>query len=200
MRAEKSAAEWAPRLRNVDIFGNQDAKHRTRIMGIRMTHMTREHLAAERADRPVDTTHGIASGTVVLTLEGALPVDFLSPGDRVVTREGMRVVREIRVHRYSGPAVCVKAGALGHDRPEQDLVLPEATQVLIRDWRAEALFGTAEAVMPISRLTDGEFIAPTKALSMRLYDLRFDTEQVVYAEGLELACAAVEAEAQIAAE
>ena len=54
--------------------------------------------------------------------------------------------------------------------------------------------------MPISRLADGEFIAPTKALSMRLYDLRFDTEQVVYAEGLELACAAVEAEAQIAAE
>jgi hypothetical protein len=187
-------------LRNVDIFRDQDAKHRIITMGIQMTHMAREHLAAERADTPVTITHGIASGTVVLTLDGALPVDFLSPGDRVITREGMRVVREIRVHRYSGPAVCVRAGALGHDRPEQDLVLPEATPVLIRDWRAEALYGTPEAVMPISRLADGEFIAPTKALSMRLYDLRFDTEQVVYAEGLELACAAVEAEARTAAE
>ena len=40
------------------------------------------HLAAR--------TKGIAAGTVVATADGYLPVDFLSPGDRVVTRHGMR--------------------------------------------------------------------------------------------------------------
>lgn len=143
---------------------------------------------------------GIASGTVVLTLDGALPVEFLSPGDRIITREGMRVVREVNVHRYSGPAIRVSAGALGHDRPEQDLVLPTETMILLRDWRAQALFGKAQATVPISRIADGEFIAHTSALSMRLYDLRFDRPQVVYAEGLELTCDAVETEMQIATE
>ncbi len=165
-----------------------------------MTHMAREHVAAGRAEAVQAPSRGIAAGTVVLTLDGAMPVDFLTPGDRIVTREGMRVLREVHVHRFSGPAICVKAGALGHDRPEQDLVLPETTEVLVRDWRAEALFGQDQALVPIARLADGEFIAPTTTLSMRLYELRFDSEQVVYAEGLELACPAVETEARIAAE
>jgi hypothetical protein len=143
---------------------------------------------------------GIAAGTVILTLDGALPVEFLSPGDRVITREGMRIVREITVERYSGAAIRVSAGALGHDRPEQDLVLPVDTKILIRDWRAEALFGTAQAIVPISRIADGEFVSPATVLSMRLYKLHFDTPQIVYAEGLELICDAVHQTVAMAAE
>ena len=48
--------------------------------------------------------------------------------------------------RYSGPADVRQGRRLGHDRPEQDLILFRASDaILIRDWRAEALFGTAEA-------------------------------------------------------
>lgn len=134
---------------------------------------------------------GIAAGTVVLTLDGALPVDFIEPGDRIITREGMRIVRTVTVHRYSGPAIRIAAGALGRDRPEQDLVLPAETPVLIRDWRAWALFGARAATVPVERLADGALIGPVAALSLRLYDLRFDTAQVIYAEGLEIACSAI---------
>lgn len=142
--------------------------------------------------RQTEDTPGIAAGTIILTLDGALPVDFIEPGDRIITRDGMRVVREISVRRYSGEAILIRAGALGQDRPEQDLVLPARTPVLVRDWRAEALFGQAETLVPIERLADGEFIIQTTALSMRLYCMRFDTPQVVYAEGLELVCGAAE--------
>lgn len=38
---------------------------------------------------------GLPVGTVVLTLDGALPVEFLSAGDRIVTRAGVRVLRRI---------------------------------------------------------------------------------------------------------
>ena len=139
---------------------------------------------AQRTDGP----KGIASGTVLATLDGYLPVDFLEPGDRVVTREGMRIVRAVRVHRYSGQAVIITASALGHDRPEHDLTLPADTRVFLRDWRAGALYGSDQAMVPVSRLVDGEYIAATQVRSMRLYDLVFDTPQIVYAEGVELCC------------
>ncbi len=137
------------------------------------------------------TVTGIGAGTLVMTADGALPVEFLNPGDRVVTRSGMRVLRRIHMHRYSGRAIRVSRGALGHDRPDRDLTLPESTQILLRDWRAETLFGTGQALVPISRIADGEFIANGRVRGMHVYELQFDTPQVVYAEGVELAAGAV---------
>jgi hypothetical protein len=151
--------------------------------------------AAQRGTGP----KGIASGTVLATLDGFLPIDFVEPGDRVVTRDGMRIVRAVRVHRYSGPAVRISASALGHDRPEQDLTLPAQTRILIRDWRAGALYGADRAIVPVERLVDGEFVAMTEVKSLRLYEVLFDTPQVVYAEGVELCCDAVEADVEVEA-
>lgn len=149
---------------------------------------------AERTDAQAPVC-GIASGTVLATLDGLMPVDFLEPGDRVVTRAGMRVIREVRVHRYSGPAVTITASALGHDRPEHDLTLPAAIPILIRDWRAGAIFGQDQAMVPAERLVDGEYISAGRVAGLRLYDLRFDEAEVIYAEGVELCCEAVPARA-----
>lgn len=72
-----------------------------------MTRTIKPAIAAA-ADSPVER---IAVGTIVYTLDGALPVEFLSVGDRVVTRAGARALR-----RISG---CCQTGfALGFDRPE----------------------------------------------------------------------------------
>jgi len=38
---------------------------------------------------------GLSAGTEVLTADGALPIEFLSPGDRVITRSGMKVLRGV---------------------------------------------------------------------------------------------------------
>jgi hypothetical protein len=40
---------------------------------------------------------GLAPGTIVFTLDGALPVEVLVPGDRIVTRSGARVLKEVTV-------------------------------------------------------------------------------------------------------
>jgi hypothetical protein len=133
-------------------------------------------------------TRGIASGTVVATLDGYLPVDFLSTGDRVVTRAGMRILRKIAVERFSGQTVRIGASALGHDRPEQDLTLPADTLILLRDWRAQAIYGQDQALVPVERLVDGEYVLREDVLGMRLYELIFDTPQIVYAEGVEIYC------------
>ncbi len=38
---------------------------------------------------------GLPLGTIIHTLDGALPIEFLSPGDRVITRAGARVLRSV---------------------------------------------------------------------------------------------------------
>ena len=67
-----------------------------------------------------------------------------------------------------------------------DVVLPEGQQILVRDWRAKALFGLREALAPAASLVDGEFITSEGLMTMVLYELQFDAPHVVYVDGLEL--------------
>lgn len=132
---------------------------------------------------------GIALGTRVATLDGLLPVEYLGPGDRVITRSGMCRLRAATAMPARRGLVQISPGALGHDRPERALLLGEGTQVLLRDWRAEALFGRKEALVEVSRLIDGQFIAREGAEKVRLFALHFDTAEVIYADGVEIGCA-----------
>ena len=134
---------------------------------------------------------GMLAGSRVRTLEGVLPVEYLMPGDRIVTRAGARRLVSVSVAvRKMVRLVRIRASTMGHDRPDQDLLLSPDQPVTIRDWRAEALYGAPVAAIPAARLADGEFICVETHRSARLFTLRFDDEEVIYAEGLELACPA----------
>lgn len=131
---------------------------------------------------------GIAAGARVLTLEGALPVEFLEPGDRVITRSGARVLRRVSVRVCDCDTVMeVVAGALGFDRPAGSILIGADQHVRVRDWRARAMFGRNEAAVPVSALADGRHVTARKACGLRLYTPGFDTPEVIYAEGMELA-------------
>ncbi len=57
------------------------------------------------------TTTGLPLGTIIMTMDGALPVEYLEPGDRIITRAGARVLKAIDTpapHSFS----------LQFDRPE----------------------------------------------------------------------------------
>lgn len=136
---------------------------------------------------------GIAAGTKVMTLDGEMPVEFLTEGDRVITRDtGMAVLKAVRTRKVACDVVHIAAGSLGHNRPETDVALPSGQEVLIRDWRAEALFGKKQAMVPASRLVDGEYVRNMGKGVMTVYELVFDTNHVIYAGGLEVAAAAEE--------
>ena len=51
-------------------------------------------VAAKNAQAPVQA---LLAGTPVLTMDGELPVEFLQPGDRVLTRSGMRRLAQVAV-------------------------------------------------------------------------------------------------------
>lgn len=139
----------------------------------------------------IDPQPGVMAGTMVRTLDGVLPVEYLTPGDRIVTRNGARRLTSVSVQaRKVIDLVRIRASTLGHDRPEQDLLVSPGQPILIRDWRAKAIFGTPVAAIPASRLADGEFVCLETHRQVRLFTLRFDEDEVIYAEGLELACPA----------
>jgi Hint domain len=134
---------------------------------------------------------GMAAGTRVRTLDGVLPVEYLQPGDRIVTRSGARRLIAVSVRQSRAlDVVRVKASTLGFDRPEADLLLGPAQPVIVRDWRARILYGADVAAVPSARLADGEFVL-RETQEVHLYTLRFAEDEVIWAEGLELACPAV---------
>ena len=154
---------------------------------------------AQAATKPATTTVGLQAmraGTPVLTLDGELPVEFLSVGDRLLTRNGARRLKQIEVTVVQNARmVRISKDALGVERPSDDVMVSADQQILIRDWRAKALYGTAKAMVPASRLADGEYIRSEIVSDVRLYTLGFEDDAVIYAGGLELACSKVTVEA-----
>jgi len=152
--------------------------------------------ATARPDRTQATTRlaiGFAGTTRILTLDGMIPVDCLAPGDRIVTRDcGMvRLVAIVSNVNSSIRPVILSAGAVGQSRPEVDMTLGAGQPLLLRDWRAPALYGQASAMVPAHRLIDGTFIRlGPEQRRLRLFTLIFAAPHVIYAEGVECAAGA----------
>ncbi len=147
-------------------------------------------LGADIDQRGVVVTRigGLLTGTPVMTLLGARPVEMLAAGMRVITRAGTRTVRAVAVDEVATAGMIrVSASVLGTDQPEDDLLLLPEQPVLVRDWRAEAIKGQKQAVIAVGQLVDGEYIRRETVTGQRLYRLEFDGPVVLYAGGLELA-------------
>ena len=133
---------------------------------------------------------GLPLGARVLTLDGALPVEFLTPGDRVITRRGVRPLHAVTRRTLSEGAfrVRITAEALG-GKPSNDIIVTPQQRVLLRDWRAQALWGKAIAAIPAARLVDGTFIRTETGAEQIMLSLYFGAPEILYADGLELASA-----------
>ena len=132
---------------------------------------------------------GVAAGTRIMTMDGEIPVEFLEVGDRIITRDaGVCVLRGIVSMQVENvEMIRVAADCLGTGRPGEDVLVAPGQRVLLRDWRAMALYGQAQAMVPVSRLVDGQYISRVASASARLFTLQFDASHVIYADGLELA-------------
>lgn len=130
---------------------------------------------------------GLTAGSQIMTLEGEMPVEFLSAGDRIITRDtGMATVKAVRAKTITCDVVAIMAGSLGHTRPERDVTVPADQRVLIRDWRAEALTGQKQALIPARQLVDGEFVRMEKDAELTVYEIELDRAHVIYVDGLEV--------------
>lgn len=146
-------------------------------------------------------THiGLVAGTSLLTAKDAIPVEQLSPGDRIVTRNaGLVVLEAMETEQVTVEAVAISAGALGASCPSHDVEMPASQMVLVRDWRARALGGAMQAVMPAGCLIDDHAITSLGPREMTLVRLGFHTPYVVYADGLEISVPALRLISPVAA-
>ncbi|MGR3679577.1 MAG: Hint domain-containing protein [Paracoccaceae bacterium] len=136
---------------------------------------------------PTGYDSGLFPGTLILTKRGEIPVEALKPTDMVITRTtGFVPVCDVIKKSSVVRRIRVAAGSLGHTRPETDLILPAGQPVLLRDWRAPALFGRAQAVTEIGTLVDGEFIVDLGEQEMTLFQIILRDRSVIYAGGLEV--------------
>ncbi|MGY6536262.1 MAG: Hint domain-containing protein [Pararhodobacter sp.] len=154
-----------------------------------MLHLFDLHSAPQpmtgRGSRPM----GVASGTLIRTADGDIPVEYLCAGDRVLTRGngfqtlrsvGVIVARDIDVVRFA-------ARALGRKEGARALTVPVAQQVLVRDWRAQIVYGKDSILTPAGSLVDDKLARRQRLDRLRLFQLHFDTPQVIWANGAELA-------------
>lgn len=149
---------------------------------------TKERAATAVADTINES--GLCAGTTIMTMKGEVPVEHLQVGDRVITRDaGMSVVKAIDSKTTKMKPILIKAGSLGHTRPDRDMMVAPGTPLNIRDWRAEALFGQKQVVVEASRLIDGEFLAHQDMQNVEVFNIRFDSQHIIYADGVEVACA-----------
>ena len=130
---------------------------------------------------------GLCEGTHVMTLDGNLPVEYLCEGDMVITRSGARALRRITAKPLKDCPILVLRSALGPNRPSRDMYLAPDQAVHLQDWRGKVQYGSDQRAVPLARLVDHNFIQwaehPGELL---VYELEFLTQQVFYAEGLEV--------------
>ena len=135
-------------------------------------------------------------GTLIATPDGPRPVEHLREGDKVQTRDnGAQEVLWIGSRRMTGARLFAmpklrpirfRAGALGIERPDQELVVSPDHRMLIRGSAARALFNTPEVLVAARDLVNGSTIAIDTALKHVTYvHLLLPDHQVLWANGVE---------------
>ncbi|MFQ6552145.1 Hint domain-containing protein [Aestuariibius insulae] len=135
---------------------------------------------------------GLLEGAIVLTVDGAIPVEDLAPGDRILTLDGgTATLVDIEVTEIEKPALAVSNEALGKGKPEGDILLAADARISLGDWRTKALFGTQDTTICASRIADGEQIRKLSPMRWRMFNLRFTADEIIYADGLEVTAPSV---------
>lgn len=131
---------------------------------------------------------GILAGAMILTESGERMIEDLRVGDRIVTRDaGIAMLRAIsRRSACAMNAITVRPDSLGMGRPDREITVAPGQHLFLSDWRAEALFDAEEALVPAYRLYDGHYVRETPLENVRYFELHFEQEQIVYANGLEV--------------
>ena len=132
-------------------------------------------------------------GTLIDTNRGAVPVEQLQVGDRVLTRDnGFQTVRWAGSKRLDGaqlaanPAlhpVMIRQGALGHGLPLADMQVSPQHRMLLTGPRAELLFGEAEVLAPALHLVGMAGVERGIGAEVTYLHVMFDQHEIICANG-----------------
>lgn len=142
---------------------------------------------AEAMPAPGLGAMSFAAGTHIATPRGEVPIERLKAGDRVLTRDsGLQKVRWVGASEVTIDAeapVIIRAGALGHDLPESDLVLAPSHRVLVFGEQALEMFGQSEVFVEARNLTFLDGVERCAARNVTYHQVMFEKHEVVLSNG-----------------
>ncbi|SPF79262.1 hypothetical protein ALP8811_03201 [Aliiroseovarius pelagivivens] len=135
-----------------------------------------------------------AKGTRIATPAGQKRIETLTEGDQVLTANGdSHTIRWIGRREVSAfemlhaPKLCpvrIRAGALGNQLPEQDLLVSRQHRILIRSKVAERMFGTKEVLIPAIKLVGCTGIeVEDQPRALEYFHILLDDHEILLANG-----------------
>ena len=160
-----------------------------------IVHCSERTLRATPSERP--SVICFTPGTRMRTETGDKAIEDLGPGDRLLTRDsGPQEVLWTGHRRMSGARlfampdqrpIRLRKGALGLDRPEDDLVVSPEHRVLVTGAAARELWGEPEVLVRAADLVSDRYITVDHSLRETWYiHLMLERHEVVWANGLEV--------------
>lgn len=135
-------------------------------------------------------------GTMIETPNGPRRVEDLREGDQVQTKDnGAEEIRWIGSRRMSGARlfamprlrpVRIRPGALGIDRPDQELLVSPEHRMLVTGHAARALFNTSEVLIAARDLVNDTTVTVDHSVREVTYiHLLLPRHQILWANGVE---------------
>jgi Ca2+-binding RTX toxin-like protein len=132
-------------------------------------------------------------GTLIATAEGAVPVEDLCVGALVLTRDnGLRPLRwigrrdldaDMLARQPDLVPVRIRAGALGHGRPDRDMLVSPQHRLLVTGAGPERLFGAHEVLVAALHMVGRPGIDRAQPGPVSYLHLLFDRHEIVLSDG-----------------
>jgi hypothetical protein len=136
-----------------------------------------------------------ASGTLIETLQGSVPIEDLKVADQVLTYDnGYKPIRWIgsrsliRAQLQTNPKlkpILIRADALGMGYPKQDLIVSPQHRILVSSLIAKRMFDCKEILVPAKKLLPlhGVETIEYNPDGVDYWHILFDDHQIVWSNG-----------------
>ena len=132
-------------------------------------------------------------GTMIATPRGEVPAETLKEGDKVLTRDnGIQEIRwagrcdltrgDLADAPHLAP-VLIKAGSLGNDLPERDMLVSPNHRMLVANDKTALYFEEHEVLVAAKHLIGNAGIAKARTLGTSYLHFMFDRHEVVLGNG-----------------
>ncbi|MGJ8545310.1 MAG: cadherin-like domain-containing protein [Sulfitobacter sp.] len=132
-------------------------------------------------------------GTKIATAKGEVSVENLQVGDRVITRDnGIQKIRWVGHKEMTGEdlaanpklhPVLIRAGALGNDLPERDMMVSPNHRVLMASDKTALYFEDREVLVAAKHLTDLDGVDAVEVSNTTYIHVMFDQHEVILSDG-----------------
>ncbi|WP_295533699.1 Hint domain-containing protein [uncultured Thioclava sp.] len=132
-------------------------------------------------------------GTLIATPKGEVPAETLKEGDKVLTRDnGIQEIRwagrcdmtrdDLADAPHLAP-VLIKAGSLGNDLPERDMLVSPNHRMLVANDKTALYFEEHEVLVAAKHLIGNAGIAKAQTLGTSYLHFMFDRHEVILGNG-----------------